>query len=139
VALGQSHLSPELKGSVSVERKPLAVALDVLLRPRGLGCLAINEGLIEITTRKAMDGRLELEFYPGKDLLARGWSGRALVERLKTVAKSSWNDAGGAGAVRLDEPSGYLLILQSQPVQGAIERLLDELQASKKPAKADNP
>jgi hypothetical protein len=70
-------------------------------------------------------------------LLAGDWAGPALVERIKGVAKSTWNDAGGAGAARLDEPSGYLMVLQSQPVQGAIERLLTELHAAKGPVKAD--
>jgi len=138
VALGQSHISPEVKGTVSLQQpQPLAVVLDVLLRPRGLGYLAIEEGLIEVTTRKAIAGRLELEFYPVKDLLARDWTGPALVERIKGVAKSTWNDAGGAGAARLDEPSGHLMVLQSQPVQGAIERLLAELHAAKGPVKAN--
>ena len=133
VALGQSHVSPEVKASISLPQpQPLAAVLDVLLRPRGLGYLAIEEGLIEITTRKAIAGRLELEFYPVQNLLAGGWTGAALVERVKSVAKSTWNDAGGAGVVRLDGPSGHLLVLQSQPVQGAIERLLAELSAQKK-------
>jgi hypothetical protein len=138
VALGGAHVWPEVKGTVSLERQPLAVVLDDLLRPLGLGYLAIDEGLIEITTRQAIAGRLELEFYPVKDLLAAGWTGPALLERIKSgVAKASWNGGGGAGVVRLDEPSGQVVVLQSQPVQGAIERLLTELHAQKKPVVAN--
>jgi hypothetical protein len=40
--------------------------------------------------------------------------------------------------VRLDEPSGQVIVLQSQPVQDATERLLTELHAQKKPAVAND-
>jgi hypothetical protein len=137
VALGQAHVSPEVKAAVSLQQpQPLAVVLDVLLRPHGLSYLAVDDGLIEITTRKAVAGRFELEFYPTRDLLSGGRSGAALVERVEGLAKATWQTAGGQGVARLDEPSGHLLVLQTQPVQGAIERLLTELRAVRKPVEA---
>ena len=45
----------------------------------------------------------------------------------RQVAGGTWSDAGGPGIVRFDEPSGYLLVRQSQPVQGEIEELVDKL------------
>ena len=139
VALGEKHVWPDVKATVSLQRQPLAVVLDDLLRPLGLGYRAIDEGLIEITTHKIVASHLELEFYPVADLLAAGWSGPVLLERIKSgVAKASWDDAGGAGIVRLDEPSGQVIVLQSQPVQDATERLLTELHAQKKPAVAND-
>jgi hypothetical protein len=137
VALGQAHVSSEVKGTLSLQQpQPLAVVLDVLLRPHGLSYLAVDEGLIEITTRKAVAARFELEFYPVSDLLSGGWTGAALVERVEGLAKATWQTAGGQGVARLDEPSGHLLVLQTQPVQGAIERLLTELRAARKPVEA---
>ena len=48
----------------------------------------------------------------------------ALAERLKTrVAASTWSDVGGPGEVYFDPPSQCLIVLQSQPVQAAVERL----------------
>ena len=48
-----------------------------------------------------------------------------LVDQLKTqVAASTWSDAGGQGEIYFDAPSQCLIVLQSQRVQAAIERLL---------------
>ena len=49
----------------------------------------------------------------------------ALAERLKTrVAASTWSNVGGPGEVYFDPPSQCLIVLQSQPAQAAVERLL---------------
>ena len=51
-----------------------------------------------------------------------------MIEQIKgRVAGSTWSDAGGPGVLHLDGPSGCLIVLQSQPVQAALERLLAEL------------
>ena len=47
--------------------------------------------------------------------------GRGLKAR---VAGAGWSDVGGPGEICFDPPSQYLLVLQSQPAQAAIERLL---------------
>ncbi len=52
--------------------------------------------------------------------------GPALAERLKTrVAASTWSDVGGSGEVYFDPPSQCLIVLQSQPAQAAVQRLLE--------------
>ena len=64
------------------------------------------------------------------DLVARGLTGDNLAEQIRgSVAKASWNDAGGPGAIHVDGASHCLIVLQSQPVQAAINRALDELRA----------
>jgi hypothetical protein len=36
----------------------------------------------------------------------------------------SWFESGGSAQIYLDPPSNCLLVLQSQPIQQAVERLL---------------
>jgi hypothetical protein len=134
VALRAAGLGPAAKVRVSLVEQPAAVVLADLLHPLGLDCYAIDAGLLGVTTRKAIAARWELEFYPVKDLLAAGWTASMLADQIKgSVAKASWNDVGGPGVIRLDEPSAHLIVVQTQPAQSAIARVLTELRRS--PAK----
>jgi len=86
---------------------------------------AVGPRLIQITTKEAANEHLELEFYPVGPWLERGISGQQLVERLKTkIPSPNWIDMGGLADVYFDAPSRYLIVLQSQNVQAAVERLL---------------
>lgn len=115
-----------------IDRQPLGTGLNGLLEPLGLGYRIVAPDLLEITTRKRVADRLELEFYPASDLVGR-MTPQALVEQVRGhVAKSTWNDAGGPAAIRFDAPSKCLLVLQSQPAQAEIERLLSELRKNAK-------
>jgi len=63
-----------------------------------------------------------------RELLANGQTGPGLVSRITgEVAAARWSDAGGAGVVIFDPPSQCLLILQSQPVHAAVQKLLAQL------------
>ncbi len=65
------------------------------------------------------------------DLSLAGGSGLDLIEHIKgRVAGSTWSDAGGPGAIYFDEASKHLIVLQSQPVQVAVERLLAQKPAN---------
>jgi hypothetical protein len=112
----------------TLQDEPLSGALAKLLWPAGLGYRVVDSGTIEVTSRQAAAARLELEFYRVDDLVAGGLGSDDLIEEIKRrVAGGTWSDAGGPGIVRFDEPSSYLLVRQSQPVQGEIEELLDKL------------
>ena len=103
-----------------------------MLKPLGLACRAVDARTFQVTTRKAADARLELEFYPVGGLLAKGGSASALIERIKSrAAQASWSDAGGAGLIHFDPPSACLIVLQSQPVQAEVQGVL----AEKEPAR----
>ena len=66
-----------------------------------------------------------IEFYAVGDLTDGDVSAESLAELVKSrVAGGSWSDAGGPGVLYFDAPSGYLVVLQSQPVQGQIEATL---------------
>jgi hypothetical protein len=124
-ALAAAETSDRVEASLTAQKNPLGAALGDLLRPLGLACRAIDPRTIQITTKEAVDDRMELEFYPVSRWLAKGLTGPGLVERIKArVAAATWSDVGGPGEMHFDPPSGYIIVLQSQPVQAAIQRLL---------------
>jgi len=130
-ALQGERLTSNSPATMSVERQSLAVALRQLLDPLELSCRVIDERMLQITTHKAVATRLELEFYPVAELLTGGTTGPGLAEQIKSrLSGSTWNDAGGPGVLHFDEPSKCLIVLQSQPVQVAIGRLLAEKRAA---------
>jgi hypothetical protein len=120
-ALALAETCDRVETSLSVQRKPLEAVLGDLLPPLGLAYRVVGPSAIQVTTKEAAEERLELEFY------AAGPQAEAakLIERIKAeVAPATWSDAGGAGEISFDAPSQSLIVLQSQPVQAAIERFL---------------
>ncbi len=123
-ALAAAGWSAEAEVTLKAQKKPLAETLTEVLRPLGLGFRAVDAKTLQITTHEALAERLELEFYPAARL-ASGLTGQALVDWLRTrLAAPTWQSAGGKGVLHFDEPSGCLIVLQSQPVHVALERQL---------------
>ena len=126
-ALAAADTCDRVETSLTVQKKPFQAVLADLLGPLGLTYRVIGPSAIQITTKEAAEERLELEFYP---IGAQGEKTpeaevAELIEKLKTaVGRKTWTDAGGPGEVYFDAPSQCLIVLQSQPVQAAIERLL---------------
>jgi hypothetical protein len=132
LVLGENSILLQAEVTFKVQNEPLSGALAKLLWPVGLGYRIVDPRTIEVTSRQAAAARLELEFYKVADLVAGGFTSERLIEEIKRqVAGRTWSDAGGPGIVRFDEPSGYLLVRQSQPVQGEIEELVDKLPLSR--------
>ena len=124
-ALAAAETSDRVESALSVRNRPLGDSLAELLKPLGLTYRTVGDRLVQITTKEAADEHLELEFYAVGPWLDRGESGPRLIERLKTqIASPNWTDMGGLGDVYFDAPSRHLIVLQSQAVQAAIERLL---------------
>ena len=117
---------------LQVQDRPLCKALVELLQPLDLGYRIVGPDLFEVTTRTAAADRLELEFYPVKELLAAAESGESLVERIRSqISPGSWSGEGGKGVVLEDRPSGHLLVLQSQAVQASVQMFLGKLATEK--------
>ncbi len=132
VALGREGLSDQTPTTLVAHDKPLAAALDRLAESAGLAWRVIDPGTLQITSRGTLEAQPELEFYRVAALLRPGRSGPGLAESIATrVDPTSWSEAGGPGAICFDEPSGCLIVRQSQPAQAEIERLLDELGTQK--------
>jgi hypothetical protein len=125
-ALNAAGISDDPRAVLKVDKQSLAVALSQMLEPLGLAWRAVAANTLQITAQKAVATRLELEFYKVGELVAKGQHA-ALIERIKSrVAGGTWSDAGGAGILYFDSPSQCLIVLQSQPVQAALEALLAE-------------
>jgi hypothetical protein len=130
LALAGAGMSADMLASLAVDKQPLIVALDRLLGPLGLTCRVVDGNTLQVTTRKAMAARGELEFYRAAELIANDPMAEQLIERIKSgVAGSTWSDAGGPGVIRFDRQSQCLIVLQSQPVQVAIENMLAKLKS----------
>ena len=124
-ALAMAETSDRVEASLTARQQKLGEALADLLRPLGLIYRVVGPRTIQVTTNEAAEEHLELEFYPVGPWLAKGISGPGLAERLKSrIAASTWSDVGGPGEAYFDPPSRCLIVLQSQPAQAAIERLL---------------
>jgi hypothetical protein len=131
--LRSERISPQTQATVKAHNQPLGVALDSLLQPLDLGYRVVDGKLLQVTTAQAIAQRWELEFYPAANLVKR-LTAPTLLTRLKaSVSKESWKEAGGLASAVIDEPSGYLLVVQTQPIQAAIGQLLNEIAAEKKP------
>jgi hypothetical protein len=130
-AQGTDSLAIQVQGTLNARGQPLAEALDALLHPLGLGYRVIDANLLQVTTQKALDERLEIEFYPARELVAAGQTGPGLVEKIKRqMAAPAWSPAGPA-QIQFDQISAALVVLQSQPAQRSIARLLASLQPPK--------
>jgi hypothetical protein len=147
-ALAAAETSDRVEAAWTAKKQPLGAVLTELLRPLGLTYRTLGAQAVQVTTPEAVEERLELEFHPIGPWLVKqdspllpgegqqhssalplgegpGVRAAKLIQRLKTkVAAATWSDAGGSAEVCFDPPSQCLIVLQSQPAQAAIERLL---------------
>ncbi len=111
------------------EGQPQASVLNRLLDPLGLAWRAVDANVLQITSKAALAARLEIEFYPVGKRLA-GQPPAALIDQVKAaVPDASWTDGEQkpgipAGAIAFDPASQHVIVLQSQPVQAAVEAFL---------------
>ncbi len=124
-SLALADTSDQVEATLTARKQRLGEALTALLRPLGLTYRIVGDELIQVTTEEAAEERLELEFHPISPWLDRGIQAERLAEQLKArVAPVSWSDVGGLADIYFDAPSSCLIVLQSQPAQEAIQRLL---------------
>lgn len=124
-AVGAAGVRPNTPATLRANEEPLSEAMVSLLQPLGLTYRIAAPDVLEVTTRKAVAARLELEFYSVRDLVGPDNPGEALANRVKAqIAPESWNEAGGPGVLVFDAPSACLIVLQSQHTQVRIELLL---------------
>jgi len=135
LALSAAGASPATEAELTVADAPLSEALQTLLTPLQLAYRIADAGQLVITTPEALIERLEVEFYSVEKLLGKDQTAETLIERIKSeLEPRSWDDAGGPGLIEF-EPSGYLIVLQTQPRQIELEELLDAWKAESQPGK----
>jgi hypothetical protein len=114
-----------------------ASALSHLLRPLQLAWIIRGEALI-ITTESDASDRLETRVFPVRDLVTvRDSTGtwedyQSLIDAItSTIIPDGWDMVGGEGNVSEFDPSGVLLIRQTQPAHREITLLLDQLRKAR--------
>jgi hypothetical protein len=123
-ALAADEISENMSEKVKLDKLPQGEALRQLLEPLGLAWRVVDANTLQVTTPKVLAARMELEFYPVAKLLS-DQSPAALIEKIKEkLGEAKWDEGDGAGRIRFDPPSRCLIVLQSQPVQMALESLL---------------
>ena len=128
-ALAAAGVSENTPTKLRCEGLPQGIALHELLEPLGLAWRVVDGNTVQITTKKAVAGRLEIEFYPLAKRLA-GQPPAALIDQLKAaIPGATWGESDPqagtpAGAIEYDPISQHLIVLQSQPVQAAVEAFL---------------
>jgi hypothetical protein len=119
-ALAAEEMTDAMEVAYTVAGKSLGAALAEILPPLKLDFRPVDATTVQITTPRALRACREIEFYPipGRDV-------SKLIERIKTtVAPDSWQAAGKTAAIEYDPPSQTLIVLQSPPVQAALEKFL---------------
>lgn len=124
--------SPDAEGTVVADKLSLADTLTALLRPMDLTYRIVDDNLLLVTTTRALEARLELEFHPVADLLSDKLDGPSLVERVKaSLGDELFPEAGPGGAIRFDVPGKCLLVSLPQPKQAELAKLLAEWRGAK--------
>jgi hypothetical protein len=106
--------------------KPLAKLLDDLTASADLAWRAMDERTIEITSHPAALARMDVEFYPARNLATDATAGEKLIAQIKAkIEPQLWGDAADKladlGAIHFDSPSGALIVRAPQRVQSQVE------------------
>jgi hypothetical protein len=130
-ALADAALVPSSPVSCSAIDRRWDEALDGILAPLGLAWWAIDGETIEITTLKKLDEIRRVEFYPiGESFRNRYADESVLVESLESDVRERLapREPHPAGVrMKLDEPSGRLIVFASPPVHRYLsQRLRDK-------------
>lgn len=142
INLAAVGLPRDAETTLQVSDAPLEAALMALAGPLDLAVRILDGRTLQLTTRDVLAGQLEVEFYPVAELLAAGQEGEPrtaeqLIDAIKhQVQGATWSDAGGFGRIHYDPAGSCLIVLQSQPAQIDIERLLDSFRGRAEEASA---
>jgi cell division septation protein DedD len=130
---GEMGWNPGAQVPCNVRNQPLSEALRILLGPLDLTYRIVDESTFQVTSRQVLDKRIELEFYPAKDLVAGGMTGEQLIDKAKAnLGEDALREHGGLGVLRFDAPSQCLLAAVTQAQQQSLAALMGQLRAAKK-------
>jgi hypothetical protein len=155
MGLSKEYILPNCPVTIDVENVNLSGALNLILKPLGLGYLIQNE-VLTITSKAWIDANsITVRTYPVSDLLfgvpkqvtvdLRKKTARAEPRKdgeftqgivdfdglrqlvLTTVEPDSWDEKGGQGSLRFYETTLSLVVRQTQSVHEQIRELLEQL------------
>ena len=136
-ALAAIGISESTTGKFKAEKLPLGEALQQLLEPLELSWRAVDASTLQITTQKSLATRMEPVLPRGQTTRSHKWEparcpGRSAAGGVDRADQDgpprlAVRDEGGqGGALDFDPLSQCLIVLQSQPMQRALEALLTE-------------
>ncbi len=131
VALAEQQLSVDTEALLTADREPLGQALTALAEPLDLTWRVIDDRTIEITTPQAAARHADVEFYSVRRLLEEDSSGAGLITRIQHELPPASDASLPRPAIRIDAPSGCLIVRASQTVQVRIAALLSDWQVAK--------
>ncbi|HEY2759624.1 MAG TPA: hypothetical protein VGI75_02750, partial [Pirellulales bacterium] len=125
-ALAREAASAQSECEALAVNKPLAKLLDDLTASADLTWRAIDERTIEITSHPAALARMDVEFYPARNLAKDAAAGEKLIAQIKAnVEPQIWGDdadkLADQAAIYFDQPSGALIVRAPQRVQAQLE------------------
>lgn len=106
---------PDTPLTLTVQAAPLPVALAALLDPLDAAFRVVDARTLEISSLRAIDERIDIEFFPADDLLVR--RDAATVKQQVTQWLEQRDTTGGHFAVHVDAPSRYVVIVAPPRLQ----------------------
>lgn len=129
-AVAELGWSPDGEATISASNEPIGQALAEMLLPMDLTYRVINANTVQVTSPSALVARLDVEFYPAKDVLLPQEKPAAFLEHIRK--ELGLRDIGAA--VYLDDASKHLIAALPQPWHKELVDLLNRRKG--KPAAA---
>lgn len=136
LALADEGIDPDATYALHCQGASLRSALLEMLEPAGLTFTVRNEALL-ITSQTEAENLLSTRVYPVLDLVVRpaGESpSRPMLDYaalkvliLRTIARGSWEETGGPGAIQSFPNCGALVISQTDEIHREIAALLNSI------------
>ena len=118
------EMTTESECSIVVTKKPLSVVLDELLPPLDLTWRVIDDHTLFITTPQEAAARMDVEFYPVRELAADAAGHAFIGEIAGQVAPQLWGNLPEQGVMYFDAPGRTLVVRAPQRVQWQVETIL---------------
>lgn len=118
-ALAEAGWPKEADATLVVANKPLASALDDLLKPMDLTCVPVGPGWLQVTSPQAMSRHIALDFYPIGDLA------KSSEEGAQWIASLSSELSGEQRSFAFDPASGLLIAKLSMADHLAIRKAIE--------------
>ncbi|HMC09764.1 MAG TPA: hypothetical protein VKH44_00680, partial [Pirellulaceae bacterium] len=130
-ALARQEMTAESECSIVAMKKPLSGVLDELLKPLDLTWRVIDDHTLFVTTLQEAAARMDVEFYPVREL-ASDAAGHALIGEIAgQVAPQLWGNLPEQGAMYFDAPGRTLVVRAPQRVQWQVETILTARRSQK--------
>jgi hypothetical protein len=123
-ALAATGFSVDEPIGISAHEHPLGEVLDALCRPRAWGWHLVRDSVIELTSQEAARTRMYVELYDVRPLLGEQTAEAFTARMLDATSDLGWNEVQGRAAVGFDQPSGRMIVRQTQAGHFRLERLL---------------